>query len=121
MKKLTLIFVVIVSILLTSCKKDDNNSNNTSQETGTWNLQLWDGVAANGTLVFTANTLDFNCSTYSFSEQDTYTKSGTTYTFTKTGGTSVVISGGNNWNMDTLTSNVLRMTSRFGLIVRATK
>jgi hypothetical protein len=122
MKNSILLLFVLATILVSSCKKDDNNNNNnTSQEIGTWNLQLWDGVQASGTLVFTATTLDFNCSTYSFSEQDTYTKSGSTYTFTKTGGASVVISGGNNWHMDTLTSNVLRMTSHYGLIVRATK
>ncbi|HUM51714.1 MAG TPA: hypothetical protein PK431_07845 [Chitinophagales bacterium] len=119
-KKILSILIVLIAISFSSCKKENNN-NSTALETGNWNLQLWDGAPAVGTLVFTANTLDFNCSTYSFSETDTYTKSGSTYTFTKTGGASIVISAGNDWKMDTLTTNVLRMTSRLGLIVRATK
>ncbi len=124
MKKLSYLFIALSIMLscITSCKKDDaTTTTNNSPEVGTWNLQLWDGAPATGKLIFTATTLDFTCSTYNFSEQDTYTKSGNTYTFTKTGGASIVISGGNNWTMDTLTTNVLRMTSKFGLIVRATK
>lgn len=110
--------IAIIAILFTACKKEESA---TADVKGTWNLQLWDGVPASGTLVFTATTLDFNCSTYSISEQTTYTNSGNTYVFTKTGGPSAVIAAGNNWHMDTLTANVLRMTSHFGLIVRATK
>lgn len=119
--KLITIFIMLITIGMTSCKKEDTNNNTTALETGTWDLQIWDGAPAEGTLVFTSNTLDFTCSTYSFTETDSYTKSGNSYTFTKTGGASVVISGGNNWTMDTLTSNVLHMTSNFGLVVRATK
>lgn len=121
MKKSIFIIVAMVAIFSSSCKKDETTNNTTAAVTGTWNLQLWDGEPANGTLVFTATTLDFNCSTYSFSEQDTYTTSGSTYTFTKTGGASIVISGGNDWHMDTLTTNILRMTSHYGSILRATK
>jgi hypothetical protein len=128
MKSNTLVLLAFLATLtygLSSCKKDKTTTqptnNTTAAETGTWNLQVWDGAPASGTMVFTASTLDFNCTTYSFTETDSYTKSGSTYTFTKTGGASAVISGGNNWTMDTLTSNVLRMTSSFGLVVRATK
>lgn len=116
--------VLAATIIINGCKKKETTpttNNNTAAETGTWNISLWDGAPAAGTMIFTATTLDFNCTTYSFTETDTYTKSGSTYTFTKTGGASAVISGGNNWTMDTLTSNVLRMTSNFGLVVRATK
>ncbi len=122
MKTSTSIFIALAIVLLglNACKKNDTKST-TSSVTGNWNLQLWDGAPASGTLVFTASTLNFNCSTYSFSEQDTYVQSGSSYTFTKTGGASNVISGGNNWTMDTLTTTVLRMTSHYGLIVRATK
>lgn len=122
MKTATLIFIALAIVLLglNACKKNDTKST-TPSVAGNWNLQIWDGAPASGTLVFTASTLNFNCSTYGFSEQDTYVQSGSSYTFTKTGGVSNVISGGNNWTMDTLTTTVLRMTSKFGLIVRATK
>ncbi|HNE49576.1 MAG TPA: hypothetical protein PLZ64_00470 [Chitinophagales bacterium] len=112
--------LVFLLVGLSACKKENTKSTATSV-TGNWNLQLWDGAPASGTLVFTTSTLNFNCSTYGFTEQDTYVQSGNSFTFTKTGGSSSVISGGNNWTMDTLTANVLRMTSHFGLLVRATK
>ena len=41
--------------------------------------------------------------------------------FQRQGGSSSVISGGNNWTMDTLTANVLRMTSHFGLLGTSNK
>ncbi len=120
-------FITIIlfgAVFFSACKKKETTplvNNPTAAETGTWNISHWDGTPAAGTMIFTANTLDFNCTTYSFTETDTYTKSGNVFTFTKTGGASAVISGGNNWTMDTLSSNVLRMTSNFGLVVRATK
>lgn len=125
LKSFALIAIVFAAtVFINGCKKKETtptNNNTNAAETGTWNISIWDGAPAAGTMVFTATTLDFNCTTYSFTETDTYTKSGSTYTFTKTGGASTVISGGNNWTMDTLTSNVLHMTSNFGLVVRATK
>lgn len=120
MKTIKNALIILLLLNLVACKKD-TTTQNTNTVTGNWNLQLWDGAPATGTLDFTATTLNFTCSTYSFTEQDSYTTSGSTYTFTKTGGASSVISGGNNWHMDTLTANILRMTSHYGLIVRATK
>lgn len=124
-KSITFIALFLsATAFFSSCKKKETTpvvNNPTAAETGTWNITIWDGAPAAGTMIFTASTLDFNCTTYSFTETDTYTKSGNAYTFTKTGGANAVISGGNNWTMDTLSSNVLRMTSNFGLVVRATK
>lgn len=122
MKKILFALLAVAAINLTSCKKEKTNTNNSGASiSGTWNLNLWDGAPASGTMIFTANTLDFTCSTYSFDEKDSYTVNGSKYTFTKTGGASSVISGGNDWTMDSLTDHVLRMTSNFGLIVRATR
>ena len=110
-------------IAFTSCNKEEtanNNTNNSSLE-ATWNLQLWDGapVTKPGTLVFTSNSVNFTYGTST--ETDTYVKTGSMVTFTKTGGTVNWLSGGNDWVIDSLTSNVLRMHSKFNLIVRCTR
>jgi len=52
MKKSIFIIVAMVAIFSSSCKKDETTNNTTAAVTGTWNLQLWDGEPANGTLVF---------------------------------------------------------------------
>lgn len=123
MRKTFILFFGTLLIAFTSCNKEEtanNNTNNSSLE-ATWNLQLWDGapVTKPGTLVFTSNSVNFTYGTST--ETDTYVKTGSMVTFTKTGGTVNWLSGGNVWVIDSLTSNVLRMHSKFNLIVRCTR
>lgn len=115
--------ITVITICFTACKKSDSITTPTPTSTtleATWNLDLWDGVAATGSLVFTATTMNFTKGTSN--EQTTYVKNANnTLTFTKTGGNIVWISGGNDWTIDSLTTNVLRMHSKYNLVVRCTK
>jgi hypothetical protein len=119
--KLSVVLLSVLTISFTSCKKKDTttttNNTTTPAVTGNWNLNQWDGASAAGTLVFSGNNFTLNCTTFSITDNGTYTNSGSNYTFSGTG----VMNGGNTWIMDTLTTNVLKMHSNLNLIVRATK
>lgn len=121
MRKTTFLFLAITGLLsFASCNKsDDTSSNSTSQLAATWNIQTFDGAPSTGTLVFTSGTLNFVSGANT--ENDTYVQSGTKLTFTKTGGSVNWISGGSDWTVDILTANALQITSKFGLIITATK
>ncbi len=118
---LGLLAIAFMFITIVSCKKETTttttNNTNTINVTGNWNLQLWDGAAATGSLLFTASNFTLNCTTFGIADNGTYTNSGSNYTFTSAG----VMGAGNTWVMDSLTSNVLLMHSNMNLIVRATK
>ena len=116
----TFLLIAIIAILFTSCKKKTTTSTTnttTAAVTGNWNLDLWDGATATGTLVFSGSNFTLNCTTFGITDNGTYTFAGSNYTFAGTG----VMNGGNTWVMDSLTTNVLKMHSSLNLIVRATK
>lgn len=116
----SLLFLSLIAILSVSCKKGTTTppTNQTAAAvTGNWNLDLWDGAAASGTLVFAGSNFTLSCTTFGITDNGTYSYAGSNYTFAGTG----VMNGGNTWVMDTLTSNVLKMHSSQNLIVRATK
>ena len=132
---------MIACLPFASCNKTEetkpqttqqNNNTTTPKIEGTWKISEYDGMAmtapAAGSLKFTSSNttadidITFDGSAHS-TETATYVLSAndTKIHFTKTGGTFTVLSGGNTWSIDTLNDNMLRMHSKFGLIIKATK
>lgn len=145
MKKL-LLFSALLSITIYSCKKSDSttpttttpSTTTTTQPTeGTWKITVYDGLAVTspmaGSIKLTGNSGSSTTGTAQFdmtfdgvihmTENDSYTLSGSNakIDFVKTSGRDSVLQGGSTWNIDTLNSNTLRMTSKYGLIIKATK
>jgi hypothetical protein len=145
MKKLTFLALAIC-LYCTGCKKSETITPATTTPTttpttpkidGTWTVKEYDGAPVTSpmasTIKFTASTsttgtgtvhfdITFDGSTHK-TEDDTYTlsSSDTKLDFAKTGGDYNVLGGGNTWTVDTLNSNTLRMTSKYNLIIKATK
>jgi|GEM_PF-1637858 len=145
MKKL-LLFSALLSITIYSCKKSDSttpttttpSTTTTTQPTeGTWKITAYDGLTVTspmaGSIKLTGNSGSSTAGTAQFdmtfdgvnhmTENDNYTLSGSNakIDFVKTSGKDSVLQGGSTWNIDTLNSNTLRMTSKYGLIIKATK
>ncbi|TXI81800.1 MAG: hypothetical protein E6Q39_00610 [Crocinitomicaceae bacterium] len=133
MKKSTIVIAMLV-VLLSACKKEETTTN---PAVGNWTIKIWDGatlVAPEAGFInltnttATTGTADFSL-TYDgvlyTKETDDYTLSAnnTVINFTaKTSSSSTpYLEGGNPWTINTLTGTTLKMTSKYNLVVEATK
>ncbi|MFN8316032.1 MAG: hypothetical protein U0T32_06250 [Chitinophagales bacterium] len=133
MKKTT-IFVTLLVLFLSACKKDATTSNPIAAN---WTITKWDGSTLTapeaGTIKFTNTTSTTGTSDFSLTYDGVlFTKETADYSLsanntvinftTKTStNSSPILEGGNPWTINTLNSTTLKLTSKYNLVVEATK
>ncbi len=133
MKKTT-IFITMLVVLLSACKKEETVTNPVAAN---WKITKWDGVTLTapeaGFLHLTNTTTTTGTSDFSLTfngvsftkETDDYTLSAnnTVINFTAKTSTSStpILEGGNPWTINTLNGTTLKLTSKYNLVVEATK
>jgi uncharacterized membrane protein len=133
MKKITTVIAMLV-VLLSACKKEETTTN---PAVGNWTIKIWDGatlVAPEAGFIHLTNaTTTTGAADFSLTydgvlytkETDDYTLSAnnTVINFTaKTSSNSTpYLEGGNPWTITTLNSTTLKMTSKYNLVLEATK
>lgn len=139
MKKIITLTLIIISFLSYSCNNEDDSTptvqETNSSLTGNWIIDKYDGMTltspAYGTFDVTAESETSGSAKFKISfdgsaisdESDNFTTSNnnSTIVFTKTGGIFNVLAGGENWTINTLNNNNLKMTSSYGLIIEMHK